>query len=85
MLTIKTHEQYTVAQGNYMVVVSIDLTKDTPRITLSKPDGFNGRGGRDYHFELSQIEAVEQFAKCALEAVKIARSLMPPKKKSKNK
>lgn len=85
MSTIKTHEQHTVAQGNFMVVVSLDLTGEDVRITLSKPDQFGGNAkARDYHFEQSNIEAVEGFAKCALEAVRIAKEAMP-KEKSKNK
>lgn len=87
MRTIKSHEQYTVAEGNFVLVVSLDLTSDKPRLTLSKPDSFGGNAkARDYHFEQSDIEAVEGFAKCALEAVRIAREAMPkitPKTKAK--
>lgn len=87
MPTIKTHEQYTVADGNFVMVVSLDLTGEKPRLTLSKPDSFGGNAkARDYHFEQSNIEAVEKFAKCALEAVRIAKSAMPkvtPKTKAK--
>lgn len=77
MPTIKTHEQYTLTHGNFMVVATVDLTQSKPRITLCKPDSFAGAGRKDYHFELSQIELLEGFAKCALEAVNIARSHMP--------
>lgn len=71
---VKTHEQYTVAEGAFVMVVSLDLTQAQPRITLSKPDSFGGSAkARDYHFELSNIEAVEGFAKCAMKAVEIAK------------
>ena len=88
MATIKTHEQHTITDGNFMVVASLDLTGAEVRITLSKPDSFGGNAkARDYHFELSNIEAVEGFAKCALEAVRLARAAKPikvtPKKAKK--
>ena len=87
MKAIKSHEQYTVVEGNFVLVLSLDLTGDQPRLTLSKPDSFgNNAKARDNHFEQSNIEAVEGFAKCALEAVRIAKEAMPkitPKVKAK--
>lgn len=75
---IKTHEQYTIVEGNFMLVLSIDTTSEKPRITLSKPDSFNNAKARDYHFEQSNIEMVEGFAKCALKAVEIAKAHIKP-------
>lgn len=73
---IKTHEQHTITHGSYMVVASFDLTGEKVRITLTKPDSFgNNAKARDYHFEQSNLEAVEGFAKCAQKAVDIARQL----------
>lgn len=73
----KTHEQYTITEGNFMLVASYEVGLDKVKITLSKPDSFNNSKARDYHFEQSNIEAVEGFAKCALKAVEIAKSLVP--------
>lgn len=76
MQAIKTHEQYTIVEGNFMLVASFDLTGENPRITLSKPDSFGGSAkARDYHFELSHLDAVEGFAKCAQKAADLARQL----------
>lgn len=76
---IKTHEQYTIVEGNFMLVLSIDTTGQEPKLTVSKPDGFVVRGNnRDYNFINSKIEALEGFAKCALKAVEIAKSHIKP-------
>lgn len=88
--SIKTHEQHTLVHESYVVVASFDLTGDKVRITLSKPDGFgsnmsNLSKGRDYHFEQSQVEAVNGFAVCAAKAVEIAKRLQAEKAKPKAK
>lgn len=75
-ITVKTHEQYTIAEGAFVLIASIDLTQANPRITLTKPDSFGSNAkARDYHFELSHIDAVEGFAKCALKAVQVAKKV----------
>lgn len=76
----KTHEQYTIRDGNFSLVAKIEAA-NKGRITLEKPNA-GGNLYRDYHFEGSSPEVVEAFANCALEAVRLSREVYKPEAQS---
>lgn len=94
----KIEERFEIRRGDYVLIAKVEAN-NKGRLTLEKPDnvqnqnqGYGMKGGkRDYHFETSTPETVENFALCALEAVRLSREAYkadaqsePKPKKGKN-
>lgn len=88
----KTEERYSITHGDFTLIAKIEAG-NKGRITLEKPEGtpmgnvrgVQHSGKRDYHFETSTPEKVEQFALCALEAVRLSREAYQPDAQSDKK